>query len=410
MIQAITHPGTRPELLELVQKGLADGSLYQSGGVIRRALPEGARGRIFAHVYQLGTPDPSSASSALGGLLKVSTGLSALNLGVSVAGFAHLAYRMNKLDQSVQALETTLRHGLSQLDEKLTQVDFKLNGLTTLALQGLVSTQALSSQLERVSRQLDWAVMSRMYASAESLSELERGQRRAVDAAAHAERIREVRVYLSGMVEQFLQELANASLMDLLRLRLLLLALAQALAAEAAAWRLDGETLTAAQVLGQNVPRFRQRVRELSGSLLGGELALLGASERRSWLIGNRSLGQVAAFLMEREASSANEVTLKLALRWSEYLSENPARSRELLANREPLDRRLHAGLELAAPLIEAAQTLEGAGLEYRALADGRVPREQWELSQHRQGPAAVYVRPALQSATQYLIKEGITS
>jgi hypothetical protein len=410
VIQAITHPGTRPELLELVQKGLADGSLYQSGGVIRRALPEGARGQIFAHVYQLGTPDPSSASSVLGGLLKVSTGLSALNLGVSVAGFAYLAYRMNKLDQSVQALETTLRHGLSQLDEKLTHVDFKLNGLTTLALQGLVSTQALSSQLERVSRQLDWAVMSRMYASAESLSELERGQRRGVDAAAHAERIREVRVYLSGMVEQFLQDLANASLMDLLHLRLLLLALAQALAAESAAWRLDGETLTAAHVLAQNVPRFRQRVRELSGRLLGGELALLGASERRSWLIEKRSLGQVAAFLMEREASSPNEVTLKLALRWSEYLSENPARSRELLANREPLGRRLHAGLELAAPLIEAAQALEGAGLEYRALADGRVPREQWELSQHREGPAAVYVRPALSSATQYLLKEGITS
>jgi hypothetical protein len=404
VIQALPHPTTKPEVWSAVHRGLQDGSLYQTGGVIRQAAPFGERGRIFAHVYQNGIagnqglvdwgPRISSSMEAVQGLLTVTTVLSAVNLGVSVAGFAIMARKIDHLNQSIKTLEACTKEGFQSVIGRLDRLQLQLTGLACL-VEGVSSK--LDLQSDRLRAQIDWTVVARLHASAESLRDLEMGRKAGLDAGQHAERLRECRIYLAGAVSEALSMVDGTVEPgpDLLRARLLTLAWAQAMVAEAHAWRLAGETASGAEMLQATADQFQDRARRIAQALVGGDAAVLGAPVARQRLSG-RTGALLPAFLLQQPWSSRRELESLLASRWAVYLGENPARARANARSGQDRDRWLVEAEAAAFPLAEAARVVDGLRLEYQALADTGVDRKDWELEQVKGDALAIYVRAPL--------------
>jgi hypothetical protein len=402
-IKAITHPGTKPELLGLVKEGLDSGNLYQTGGVIRRALPPGSRGQIFAHVYQHGLASSqglvdwgaqaAKSLQVVQGLAMVNTALSVVNLGVSIAGFAILAKKLSSLERSVQALETTVRDGFAGIESRLDTIAMKLNGLAFLVHAGTVR---IETQLEGIARQIDWSQLARLRASMESLADIEAGRKAGRSPGDHAEQVREVRSYLQGTLGEIPFAASAGIDFALLRARLLVLALAQAVVAEANAWRLADETAVAARVLEENGPAVAKLAKKVSEALLGGDVAVLGEPGIRPTLQASRVETALPAFLLERAWAPPAELSRQLTSQWTEYVAADPKRSRAMLRQPATLRQRVAGARELAFPLAEASLAIEGLEHEYTELARANVARSNWELDQVYDGPPALVIRASL--------------
>lgn len=399
-LRALPHPGTRPELVEAVFRGLKDGSLYQTGGVVRRAVPSMARGRIFAHLYQHGVapleqavdwgPKLSQGLGQLQGLVTVSTALSVVNLGVSVVGFAILARKIDRVEKSVKLLEGAVQAGFEGVGRHLDRIEAQVVGLSALVEGGQVRAEA---KLDALRGQIDWTVISRLMASAESLSEIEGGRRAGRDAGEHAERIRECRIYLSGTVSEALSNWRGKSPdADLLRTRALVMALAQAIAAEAAAWRLAGESVVAARTAADAVPLLQTQARAVMLPFLGGDSAVLGGSMRTALPDCSPLAALTPAFLSGDAAHDRPGLERTLSSRWAVYLGEHPSQARAALRNPQALDSRIGSAIGLARPLAHAVDVIDGMSAEYAALAESGAGHAEWERSQVPSGSDAVLI------------------
>jgi hypothetical protein len=395
MIEALLHPGTKRELLALVQQGLKDGSLFQTGGVIRRAFPPNERGRIFAHLYQAGPLSDTTALSSLGNLVSLGTALSAVNLGVSVVGFAYLGHRMKRLESGVQALETAVRTGFDNVLQRLDRVDVQLCGIAALAQQGLTATELLHGKVDDLARQVDWSIVSRMFAAVESLRDIEAGRQAGAEPGTLAERLREVRVYLTGAAAELASRLDGLGPAARLRARMLVLALAQSIAAEAAAWRFADETPTAARVIAEGCVALREHVLALSRAFFGEEAVLMGEPSQWALLHAEQGLRTVAGYLIEQPWLRPHELEAKWALAWATAAGSNPRMAKAALQCHEPMRRHLVAATALAHPLVEADAHLEGLALEYSALSAGKVTRQDWEGSQQGTSQPSLFIRAA---------------
>lgn len=120
-----------------ILEGLKNGDLRRFGGTVRKSpgTPDG--GEIVAHLRDMfggqgdgsptqlpNAPSPLSgqASQALSKTLQLSqvaAAASVLNLGVSIAGFAYMAKRMNDIQRDLATLEQRMEDGFDHIDEKL---------------------------------------------------------------------------------------------------------------------------------------------------------------------------------------------------------------------------------------------------------------------------------------------------
>ncbi|MCA9647329.1 MAG: hypothetical protein KC492_41855, partial [Myxococcales bacterium] len=326
MLNAIPDPTTLPGRLAPIYQGLVDGSLRQTGGVIRHVTGPHP-GSIAAHVYQSGLAETASSVdwsqaaragqaqiggqlNALQGLTMATTALSALNLGVSVVGFAVLAKKLNKLQDSVNALEKHIASGFASVESHLNRLESKINGLTLLATQNAEALASLKSSSRAIQRQIDWLKLAELHASVESLSEIENGRRAGRSPGEHAEQIRVVRRYLNGVIRDFDAPDAEHLTPDILRLRMLLLALAQSVAAEAYAWRLAGETRTAADLLRAEAASYADLARPPVLAFVGGASGLLG---HKALLPANAADLAVPHLLLDAGCMSAQDIRAQLA-------------------------------------------------------------------------------------------------
>ena len=399
MIQAIPHPTTKAERLLRAYRGLADGSMKQSGGVVRWAInnPPAKPGSIFAHVYQNGLAPARDAvnmapvlqgqqalqagQQAIQGLAMATTALSAINLGVSVVGFAVLAHKMNQLQASVKVLEAQVGAGFARVEDTLDSIEARLAGISVLLEHTAHGVDWLRAGSHTALRRIDWLKISELQASTESLADLEAGRRAGLDAGNHAERIRAVRTYLLGVLADMDWPEPTTIQPTVLHQRMLLLALAQALAAEAYAWRLADETDTAARVLEKQAPSYRRLAQGVGLHLVGGDVGLLGDGlllEEIDSPIG----AAVPDMLLDDRWARPVQIRARVSSARTRYLSQNKAYARRVRNDREATVRRIRAGRELTFPLAEAAQNLDGLASEYRALADAGVPRREWEEQQ----------------------------
>lgn len=176
-----------PEII----KGLVDGSLVRYGSVIRYAsgFPNG--GQIVQHLAEAPNLTNSLLSiasnpvmgsvnagvNAIGhtvtvnqlmglntkvsamqqtlsqvmGLTQIAAGASVLTLGVSVAGFAYMGYKLHQMQKSINHLQQTMETGFNKVETRLNNLDNKMSQGFNVVIEGL---NHVNSRLDVVSGQL----------------------------------------------------------------------------------------------------------------------------------------------------------------------------------------------------------------------------------------------------------------
>jgi hypothetical protein len=167
----ITDNTLAAEQIDILE-GLQNGDLRRFGGVIRKSPGSPDGGEIVAHLRDLfnqngqhspvqlpDSPSPLSgkASRALSKTLQLSqvtAAASVLNLGVSIAGFAYLAKRMNSLQADIATLETKIQNGLDDIDEKLDRVLRRIEEVRYIVKANHVQGKTLLREVRAIRRSL----------------------------------------------------------------------------------------------------------------------------------------------------------------------------------------------------------------------------------------------------------------
>ena len=137
-----------PEII----KGLLDGSMTRYGSVIRWAAGTANGGQIVRHLAE--TPGLTSklmtvpfspilggvdiighgltyhklmgiekTLSSVMGLTQIAAGASVLNLGVSVAGFAYMGYKLHQVQKTLGHIQQSMEKGFTDFDKRLTGIE-----------------------------------------------------------------------------------------------------------------------------------------------------------------------------------------------------------------------------------------------------------------------------------------------
>ncbi len=180
-------------------EGLVTGALKRFGGVVR----DGSTGRIVKHLLETrGTteilkraPVPNLLGGAgtfvdaighgvthhklnavqktLSSVLQVSqiaAAASVLNLGVSVAGFAYMGYKLNQLQGSMSAMRERMDAGFERADAKLDALAGQIGYVALLAEANAVEQRRLSAALAELHRAVLVAELSELLSWLDQLS------------------------------------------------------------------------------------------------------------------------------------------------------------------------------------------------------------------------------------------------
>jgi hypothetical protein len=139
-------------LLELATKesatalGLENGSLYRVGGIIRDSQTH----EIVEHLKEISFQPKDLLSSSLSPSFQMSQLSSVTNivgLGVSIVGFAYMAYKLNKIEKSINDLKNIVINGISHLSTKLDDISNQLGYISQLLQVQLVKQDQLNEEL-----------------------------------------------------------------------------------------------------------------------------------------------------------------------------------------------------------------------------------------------------------------------
>jgi hypothetical protein len=141
-----------PEII----KGLLDGSMTRYGSVIRWAAGNANGGQIVRHLAE--TPGLTSklmtvpfspilggidvighgltyhklmgiekTLSSVMGLTQIAAGASVLNLGVSIAGFAYMGYKLHQIQKTLGNIQQSMEAGFNRVEADLNRIENNLN-------------------------------------------------------------------------------------------------------------------------------------------------------------------------------------------------------------------------------------------------------------------------------------------
>lgn len=180
-------------------EGLVTGGLKRFGGVIRDA----SNGRIVKHLLEapgtsevlMKAPVPNllggvgsvvdavghgvtihklnAVQQTLSSVLQVSqvaAAASVLNLGVSVAGFAYMGYKLNQLQKSMSAMQERMDAGFDRVDAKLDAIAGQLNYLLLLAEANASEQRRISDSLAELHRAVLVAELAELQSWLDQLS------------------------------------------------------------------------------------------------------------------------------------------------------------------------------------------------------------------------------------------------
>jgi len=168
-----------------IARGLADGRYRRHGGIIREAPGKPTGGQIIAHLRDIGDVNgqgsslniPGGGASPSGALSKtlqstlkmsqVAAAASVLNLGVSVAGFAYMAKRMNDLQSDLARLDRKLDGRFDHVDEQLAAVLVRLDEIRHVVHANHAHGVALREEVRAVRDALFGAQKGRLMAALE---------------------------------------------------------------------------------------------------------------------------------------------------------------------------------------------------------------------------------------------------
>ncbi|ACK66256.1 hypothetical protein PCC8801_2229 [Rippkaea orientalis PCC 8801] len=182
MLQNITLLVNDPTILQ----GLSNGSLVRYGSVIRHAAGTSNAGQIVKHLAEapgitnklisLPLSPLSSGVDIIGhgmtyhkllgidkrligmqqtisqvtGLTQIAAGASVLNLGVSIAGFAYMGYKLHKIQQKLGVIQQTMEAGFERVEAGLYNLNNNMKEGFTVVLDGI---NHLDQRLDQLSEQ-----------------------------------------------------------------------------------------------------------------------------------------------------------------------------------------------------------------------------------------------------------------
>lgn len=289
-------------------QGLLDGSLVRFGSVIREA----GTGQIVRHLLEtpgltqqimampfnpvLGSANAvsnivghsitatklsavqNSLSLIQGGLSSVlqlsqiAAGASVLNLGVSVAGFAYMAYKLNQLQTSINTIQTSIETGFDNVNQRLDAIAGHLAYLNLLVKSSLQEQQKLGQAISDLHRTLLIKEMAELQAEFLTLSRYpDESPRPAMKVAAR------VRLF---MADQALQTKPANSVEAMVIADTAVQTWAAATAAEVYLLLNDGLFTDAQAVLQSTLPQFKDYTQQWSAALLQEDCSQLTTAYR----------------------------------------------------------------------------------------------------------------------------------
>ena len=285
----------------VIVKGLLDGSLKRFGSVIRQT----ATGQIVRHLAE--SPSLTNRlktlplSPVLGGaslvtdvighgttihklsqvqqmlssvlqVTQIAAGASVLNLGVSIAGFAYMGYKLNQIQNSLDNVQKSMEAGFNRIEECLGNLSGQLAYLHLLVEHSRQEQQRLGKAISELHR----AVLIKEMADlrAEILDRSRCPDSPARDALKVASRVRMV---LSDQAMQATPEL-NAQTMLLTDVAIQGWAIATA--TEAYLLLETGQIHDAQELLAFEVPRFQGNTVQWADALLADEQPQLATAYR----------------------------------------------------------------------------------------------------------------------------------
>ncbi len=150
MLQNITLLMNDPAIVQ----GLLDGSLVRYGSVIRNAAGTSNAGQIVKHLAEapgITSQLISLPLSQVMGLTQIAAGASVLNLGVSIAGFAYMGYKLHQIQKKLGHLQQAMDAGFQRVEIRLDRIEEKMIEGFVVVLNGL---NHLDNRLNIVSGQL----------------------------------------------------------------------------------------------------------------------------------------------------------------------------------------------------------------------------------------------------------------
>lgn len=282
-------------------QGLLDGSLKRFGGVIREA----ATGRIVRHLLE--TPSLTNQlmtlplSPVLGGaslitnlvghgvtiykldqmqqqllsvlqLTQIAAGASVLNLGVSIAGFAYMGYKLNQIQNALNNVQKSLEAGFHRIEERLDNLSTQLAYLHLLVEHSRQEQQRIGKAILELHRTILIKEIANL--QAEILDRSRYPHASAREALKVASRVRIV------LCDQAMQAKPALEAQTMLMADVATQGWAVATATEAYLLLETGQIDEAQQLLAFEVPRFRHIAEQWSDALIPDERSQLATAYR----------------------------------------------------------------------------------------------------------------------------------
>ena len=274
----------------VIIKGLLDGSLKRFGGVIRVT----ATGRIVHHLIesssftsQLTTLPPSpvlngitvhklsqvqQVLSSVLQMTQIAAGASVLNLGVSIAGFAYMGYKLNQIQNSLDNLHNSMETGFNRIEDRLDNLSGQLAYLHLLVQHSRQEQQRLGTAISELHRTFLIKEMADL--RAELLDRSRYPESPARDALKTASRVRMV------FSDQVMQATPELDAQTMLNTDVALQGWAVATATEAYLLLETGQIHDAQDLLALEVPRFRGIALRWADALLADEQPQMATAYR----------------------------------------------------------------------------------------------------------------------------------
>lgn len=281
-------------------KGLLDGSLKRFGGVVR----EVATGRVVRHLMEspglsevlLRAPLPtppglnmaldaighgvtisrlSRVQQTLGSLLQVSqvaASASVLNLGVSLAGFAYMGYKLDQVQKAVANLHTCVEAGLVRIQDGLARLSDQFFYLLVLAEENRAEQSRIQDSLAHLHRSTLVSELADLQSWLDQLARFP--EQSALDAIRVSSKVRRV---LRDQAEQARPELDSSTM---LVADIAIRGWAAATATEAQLLMRVGKSREARQVIEHDQPPFAAVAESWARALLVDDRPQLNTAYR----------------------------------------------------------------------------------------------------------------------------------
>lgn len=133
-----------------VERGIREGLFDVIGGLVKDK-----KNSIMKHLVEVPGEGAVDLANVLPPLAKVTAVASVLNLGVSVAGFAYMGYKLNQVQRAIQGLRASLSH----IEGSLASLSSELHVLRLLA----ESNQTAMNDLQKAVNELHRLILMREF-------------------------------------------------------------------------------------------------------------------------------------------------------------------------------------------------------------------------------------------------------